>query len=63
MLLAGTNTIKRYLEKYLDNVSEESSVVTITRKNKENVVMISESEYQELLEQKEQETPSYQLAM
>jgi len=53
MLLAGVNTIKKNFDKYLDNVTKNANTVTITRKNNENVVMISEKEYQELLADKQ----------
>lgn len=41
---------RKYLKKYLDKATDDFEPITITRKNQQNVVLISEEKYNNMLE-------------
>lgn len=49
MLAVNYSTIRSKLKEYCDKVVNDSETVIITRKNEENVVIISLDEYNELI--------------
>lgn len=49
MLMAGVQTVQKNFSHYLEDIARYSKTLIITRKNNENVVVISEKEYQALI--------------
>ena len=50
MIATNYSNVRNNLKKYCDRVTEDYETVIITRKNDKNVVMISEEEYNNMLE-------------
>lgn len=50
MLATNYTNFRGNMKKYLDEVTQNFSTIVITRKNDENVVVLSEAEYQNLIE-------------
>jgi len=50
MIAVNFSSLRDSLKKYCDKVYQDSEPIIITRRNNENVVLISESEYNNLME-------------
>lgn len=50
MMAANYSTVRENLKSYCDKVNEENETVIITRKDNKNVVLISQYEYNNMLE-------------
>ncbi|MDH6364322.1 antitoxin YefM [Enterococcus sp. PF1-24] len=50
MLATNYSNFRENMKKYLDEVTNDFTSIIITRKNDENVVILSEKEYQNLIE-------------
>ena len=50
MVAVNYSSLRESLKKYCDKVYQDCEAIIITRRNDENVVMISEREYNNLLE-------------
>jgi len=50
MIAANYSTVRENLKSYCDKVNKENEIVIITRKDNKNVVLISEDEYNNMLE-------------
>jgi len=50
MIATNYSTVRQNLKKYCDKAVNDIETIVITRKNDENVVLLSESEYNNLLE-------------
>lgn len=50
MIATNYSTLRENMKEYMDKVSDDYETVTVTRKNNKNVVLISEEEYNNLLE-------------
>lgn len=50
MIAANYSTVRENLKSYCDKVNEENETVIITRKDNKNVVLISQDEYNNMIE-------------
>jgi antitoxin YefM len=50
MLAANYSTVRDEFKKYCDSATEDMETIIVTRKNGENVVMMSEDQYNNLME-------------
>jgi antitoxin YefM len=50
MLAVNYTNLRENLKKYCDKVNDDYETIIVTRKNNKNVVMISQEEYNNLLE-------------
>jgi antitoxin YefM len=50
MIAVNFSSLRDSLKKYCDKVYQDSEPIIITRRNNENVVLISENEYNNLME-------------
>lgn len=50
MIAANYSTVRENLKSYCDKVNEENETVIVTRKDNKNVILISENEYNNMLE-------------
>lgn len=50
MIAVNFSSLRDALKKYCDKVYQDSEAIIITRRNNENVVLLSESEYNNLIE-------------
>ena len=50
MIAINYSNLRENLKKYCDKASKDFETIVVTRKNNENVVMISEDEYNNMLE-------------
>ena len=60
MIAANYSTVRENLKSYCDKVNKENEIVIITRKDNKNVVLISQNEYNNMLENtKNLKDPNY----
>ncbi|MGE5438051.1 MAG: type II toxin-antitoxin system Phd/YefM family antitoxin [Syntrophothermus sp.] len=50
MLVVNYSTLKENLKEYCDKANDEFETIIVTRKNNKNIVILSEKEYNNLLE-------------
>jgi prevent-host-death family protein len=50
MIATNYSTLRKNMKLLLDKVSDDYEVITVTRKNNKNVVIMSEEEYNNILE-------------
>ena len=50
MIAVNFSALRDSLKKYCDKVYQDSETIIITRRNNENIVMMSESDYNNLME-------------
>lgn len=50
MIATNYSSVRQNLKKYCDKVVKDVETIVITRKNDENVVLLSESQYNNLME-------------
>ena len=64
MIAANYSNVRENLKSYCDKVNEENETVIITRKDNKNVVLMSQNEYNNMLENiKIIKNPEYLLSL